>query len=194
MHEEHPTSTVRARALWLIPGILFAVACAALLVRISLEPRHLGKTAGQWFPFFPQGGQGFANLPGELTTGELETLPVLIAATKLREASWLPYTRYLPQKVASKIPQPINAWQLLEAGREPELALLILTQARELPARVESLVRALAAGESVKNWSPEPPPDREVTEPARAANRSKTLQQFAHSLLASVSQRASHRL
>ena len=474
MQKEHPTFTVRAHALWLIPGILFALVFVALLVRISLEPRYLGKTAGQWFPFFPKGGQRFVNLPEELTTGKMETLPVLIAATQLQAPWWLPYTRFLPQKVASKIPQPVDvrqiqsfaayaisesaqsprfakalaehleelpldaqlqlnqiyegpskalidarllpvfkrklrtaafrervalayqllrfeglsddtlrdlialvvefvepaanrskrtadpatlfallgrvgpisetltvplrhllprlaakerfelrlaltrlnpvtftasslfaeaadskeafaqfesvhflfknasrdhalsenlgpileeclryhggseredvvvrnkvsmlmefafrtppalppgwvdsflvglddpsrlvrrasAWtlyqlkatsheaiaragQLLEAGREPELALLILTQARELPARVEPLVRALAAGEPVKNWTPEPPPDREVTEPARVATRSKTLQQFAQSLLTSVRQRTSHRL
>ena len=82
---------------------------------------------------------------------------------------------------------------LLEQGREPELALMILTEARVVPERVASLVRSLAAGEPVKDWTPEPAPDREVTAPAQTATRAKSLQQFAQALLASVSRSTPHR-
>lgn len=98
-----------------------------------------------------------------------------------RAAAWTVYRINLrPTAVAEK------AADLLEQGREPELMLMILAQSRTLPARVKGLVRALAAGESVSGWTPEPPPDQEVNASVRTATQSKALRQFAIALLISA--------
>ena len=84
--------------------------------------------------------------------------------------------------------------RLLEQGREPELSLRILTGAGLIPARVEMLVRTMAAGEIPKEWVPEPEFDGNLGEAASSISRSETLQQLAQSLLNRVRRTPSDRL
>jgi hypothetical protein len=77
--------------------------------------------------------------------------------------------------------------QQLQLGRDPEWMLLILSQARSLPGRVESLVRALAAGEIPKDWTPELPAQSELADSTRATIGSKSLQQLAQGVIESLS-------
>ncbi len=129
------------RWIWVVAGLLLLSGFLYLAFRVATVPRYQGKTAEQWFPPFQTGGMLVFSVPPELTTGNLESLPVLIAATHLKEPSWPRWFRVFPASITKRIPAVVPG-ELTQISVSQAIAASVETSdrfARKLADRLEEL-------------------------------------------------------
>lgn len=131
----------RRRILWI--GLLVVPLALCILVwRIpGREPRYLGKTRSEWFPYLWDISKG--SLPGaRLTNGVPESFPVLWSALQAEPPAWAGLYHAIPATLQAMLRLPQSAgipFIRLEASR----ALLRSSSSPPFAARVVALWREL---------------------------------------------------
>ena len=111
MEEEPNLKGATARAgvgRWLVWGVVVAGTILLLVLGPSFldrQPRYLGKTSTQWFPYFWDCAKG--PLPGAaLTNGVPASFPVLWRAVGLEPPRWVEWVREFSSVLATKAANP----------------------------------------------------------------------------------------